>query len=233
MTRRPRKRTYFVFFLLLAASPLHRFVEPDAGSATSPVEKLQEFPLDQVQITDAYQQNLFNQDITYLITTLDPIASWPLQGGANGQDPGTPRNLYGGWENSSISRPHHGPLAVRGGARLPAGPGRATPPWPRRSRPSSMTSLRSSSRIQAESNGFLFATPDVPVRRLRRRHREHLGALLHDAQDPRRSDRRLQVRGQRDALAVASKLGTGSTTAPSGWSRGREVHGCSARSTAE
>ena len=44
---------------------------PLSASAASSVEKLQEFGLDQVQITDTYQQNLFTKDITYLITTLD------------------------------------------------------------------------------------------------------------------------------------------------------------------
>ena len=41
------------------------------ASAQSSVEALQEFPLDEVQITDEYQTNLFDKDVTYLITTLD------------------------------------------------------------------------------------------------------------------------------------------------------------------
>jgi MYXO-CTERM domain-containing protein len=68
--------------------------------AAGPVEKLQEFPLDQVQITDPYQKNLFDKDVTYLIKTLD---SDRLLAGFKAVSTGTnPSNLYGGWENSNI-----------------------------------------------------------------------------------------------------------------------------------
>ena len=74
-------------------------VVPQA-SAQSSVEKLQDFPLDQVQITDTYQQNLFSKDVTYLITTLD---SNRLLAGFQAVSAGTnPTNLYVGWENSNI-----------------------------------------------------------------------------------------------------------------------------------
>jgi hypothetical protein len=70
------------------------------ASAASSVDKLQEFSLDQVQITDAYQQNLFTKDVAYLITTLD---SDRLLAGFKAVSTGTnPTNLYGGWESQNI-----------------------------------------------------------------------------------------------------------------------------------
>jgi DUF1680 family protein len=73
---------------------------PFASTAAISVEKLQEFSLDQVQVTDQYQQNLFTQDINYLIKTLD---SDRLLAGFKAVSQGTtPTNLYGGWENTNI-----------------------------------------------------------------------------------------------------------------------------------
>ncbi|HLK90627.1 MAG TPA: beta-L-arabinofuranosidase domain-containing protein [Polyangia bacterium] len=110
MIRRPRKSYYVVLFLLLASTPLKRWLEPKAGSATTPVEKLQEFTLDQVSVSDAYYQDLFNLDVTYMMTTLDVDRLLaPFKAVANGQDPGTATglNLYGGWEAaSSLLRGH-------------------------------------------------------------------------------------------------------------------------------
>jgi MYXO-CTERM domain-containing protein len=64
------------------------------------VEKLQDFSLDQVVITDEYQKNLFAKDVTYLITTLD---SDRLMAGFKAVSTGAnPTNLYGGWENQNI-----------------------------------------------------------------------------------------------------------------------------------
>jgi uncharacterized protein len=75
-------------------------LQPRLASAADPVEKLQDFPLDQVQITDAYQKNLFTKDVTYLITTLD---SDRLLAGFKAVSTGTnPTNLYGGWESQNI-----------------------------------------------------------------------------------------------------------------------------------
>ena len=69
-------------------------------AAADPVEKLQEFGLDQVQITDQYQQNLFTKDVTYLITTLNTDR---LLAGFKAVSTGTTAtNLYGGWENTNI-----------------------------------------------------------------------------------------------------------------------------------
>ena len=72
--------------------------------AASTVEKLQEFSLDQVQVTDAYYQNLFSKDLDYLITTLnyDRLLA-PFKAVGQGKDPTTASglNLYGGWEAAS------------------------------------------------------------------------------------------------------------------------------------
>lgn len=96
MTREYRQRDRMVFCTSLTLAVL----TPSAAFAASSVDKLQEFPLDQVQITDAYQQNLFNKDMTYLITTLD---SDRLLAGFKAVSQGTnPTNLYGGWENTNI-----------------------------------------------------------------------------------------------------------------------------------
>jgi uncharacterized protein len=76
------------------------FLAPRVATASVSVDKLQEFPLDQVQITDSYQQNLFTKDITYLITTL---SSDRLMAGFKAVSAGTTAtNLYGGWESQSI-----------------------------------------------------------------------------------------------------------------------------------
>jgi uncharacterized protein len=73
-------------------------------SAASSVEKLQEFTLDQVQVTDAYRLNLFTKDLDYLVTTLnyDRLLA-PFKAVGQGKDPTTASglNLYGGWETAS------------------------------------------------------------------------------------------------------------------------------------
>jgi DUF1680 family protein len=86
--------TILAYSLFLGVAPLRK------ACAAGSVEKLQEFGLDQVQITDTYQQNLFTQDINYLIKTLD---SDRLLAGFKAVSAGTnPTNLYGGWENTNI-----------------------------------------------------------------------------------------------------------------------------------
>ena len=99
-----------------------------AAPAASSVEKLQEFTLDQVQVTDAYYQNLFTKDLDYLMTTLnyDRLLA-PFKAVGQGKDPTTASglNLYGGWEAASSldQGPLPGPPHVRAGARVPAGAG--------------------------------------------------------------------------------------------------------------
>lgn len=70
------------------------------GGGPSGPERLQEFPLDQVQVTDEYQKSLFAKEVTYLITTID--ADRLLNGFEAVSTGGNPSNLYGGWENSLI-----------------------------------------------------------------------------------------------------------------------------------
>jgi uncharacterized protein len=83
---------------------------PLEADAASPVEKLQEFTLDQVQVTDSYYQNLYSKDVTYLTTTLDVDRLLaPFKAVSQGQDPSSAPglNLYGGWEASwSLLRGH-------------------------------------------------------------------------------------------------------------------------------
>jgi len=96
-----RQRTNGLF--LRTALPLLLFCNlsaPISASAASSVDKLQDFDLDQVQITDTYQQTLFAKEITYLLTTLD---SDRLMAGFKAMSQKvTPTNLYGGWENQAI-----------------------------------------------------------------------------------------------------------------------------------
>jgi uncharacterized protein len=73
---------------------------PSGARRASAADKLQEFSLDQVQITDTYQQNLFTKDVTYLITTLD--SDRLLAGFKAVSQNANPTNLYGGWENTNI-----------------------------------------------------------------------------------------------------------------------------------
>jgi MYXO-CTERM domain-containing protein len=94
---RYRRKRALTFLSLL---PLGCLLLPRTAQAQSSVEKLQEFPLDQVQVTDSYQKNLFTKDVTYLITTLD---SDRLMSGFKAVSQGTTAtNLYGGWENTNI-----------------------------------------------------------------------------------------------------------------------------------
>ena len=94
MTRTLRPTGFTSTLLALGLTAL----ASDAGAAG--VEKLQEFPLDQVQITDTYQKGLFAKQVAYFNTTLD---SDRLLNGFKAMSSNTnPTNLYGGWENSLI-----------------------------------------------------------------------------------------------------------------------------------
>jgi MYXO-CTERM domain-containing protein len=96
MTRENRQCRHIVLGASLALAVL----TPKVARGANAVDKLQEFPLDQVQITDTYQQTLFSKDMTYLITTLD---SDRLLAGFKAVSQGNnPTNLYGGWEGTNI-----------------------------------------------------------------------------------------------------------------------------------
>ena len=115
-------------------------MQPRLASAADPVEKLQEFALDQVQITDPYQQNLFAKNVAFLITTLN---SDRLLAGFKAVSAGTTAtNLYGGWESQNI-RGHSWATGCRRSRTLISKRRGVIPPWRVRSRPSSTTSFRS------------------------------------------------------------------------------------------
>jgi len=100
VTLETKKYSSIVPLALLQLTAALGVLQPRLAAAADPVEKLQEFGLDQVQITDQYQQNLFTKDVTYLITTLD---SDRLLAGFKAVSTGTnATNLYGGWENQNI-----------------------------------------------------------------------------------------------------------------------------------
>jgi len=70
MTRRAQPCSRILLVAVLGLAPFG-FLTPLSASAATSVEKLQDFPLDQVQITDSYQLNLFSKEMTYLLTTLN------------------------------------------------------------------------------------------------------------------------------------------------------------------
>jgi uncharacterized protein len=142
-------RLAFAGLTALAAS------QPRAAAAADPVEKLEDFGLDQVQITDDYQKNLFAKDVTYLITTLD---SDRLMAGFKAVSMGTnPTNLYGGWENQNI-RGHslgHWLSAVAHAYEQAKGSDPALASQIKLKLDDAVSKLKS----YQSSGGFLFATP--------------------------------------------------------------------------
>ncbi|MGE5788177.1 MAG: glycoside hydrolase family 127 protein [Myxococcales bacterium] len=187
---------------------------PQVASAQSAVEKLQEFPLDQVQITDSYQKILFAKDVAYLITTLD---SDRLLAGFKAVSQGaTPTNLYGGWENTNI-RGHslgHWLSAVAQAYQQVLG----TDPSLAAQIKTKLDDVCSKLKAYQLASGFLFATPIsqfddfdagtgstwVPYYTMHK-----ILAGLVDA---------YKYGNNADALAVASKLGDWLHSRASGWS---------------
>src|SRR3954469_1555715 len=105
MTRtvRTTRRAHLIVSSASAAAFIGCLLASRVALPASSVEKLQEFSLDQVQVTDAYYKNLFAKDATYLITTLnyDRLLA-PFKAVGQGKDPTTSGlNLYGGWEAAS------------------------------------------------------------------------------------------------------------------------------------
>ena len=189
-------------------------VLPPRLAAADPVEKLQDFSLDQVQITDQYQQNLFTKDVTYLITTLN---SDRLLAGFKAVSTGTTAtNLYGGWESQNI-RGHsmgHWLSAVAHAYQQAKGSDPALASQIKTKLDDVVSKLKS----YQSSSGFLFATPIsqfddmdsggsnnwVPYYTM---HKILAGLLdvYEFEQNP-------------DALAVASKMGDWLYSRASGWS---------------
>ena len=181
-----------------------------APAATS-VEKLQEFSLDQVQVTDAYYQNLFSKDLTYLITTLnyDRLLA-PFKAVGQGKDPTTASglNLYGGWEAaSSLIKGHslgHHMSALAHGYQQALGSDATMASQIKTKIDYIVTQLQSCAGVERVP----VRHDDEPVRRRRGQgDRQPVGPLVHDAQDRRRPGRHLQVRGQRDGAVGGQQAG--------------------------
>ena len=188
-------------------------MQPRLASAADPVEKLQEFALDQVQITDPYQQNLFAKNVAFLITTLN---SDRLLAGFKAVSAGTTAtNLYGGWESQNI-RGHsmgHWLSAVAHAYQQAKGSDPALASQIKAKLDDVISKLKS----YQSANGFLFATPVsqfddmdsggsnnwVPYYTM---HKVLAGLLdvYELEQNP-------------DALAVASKMGDWLYARASGW----------------
>jgi MYXO-CTERM domain-containing protein len=198
---------------LLGAAPFALALAPSSAAAATSVDKLEAFPLDQVQITDDYQKNLFAKDITYLITTLD---SDRLMAGFKAvQQGGNPTNLYGGWEGTNI-RGHtmgHWLSAVAHAYQQAQG----SDPTLAAQIKTKLDDVIAKLKTYQLSSGFLFASPIsefdafdngtggwVPYYTL---HKIFAGLL-----DVYESE------GNADALAIASKLGDWLYTRTAAWS---------------
>ena len=211
MTRRIKQCIPSVSVALTVALGL---MQPRLASAADPVEKLQEFALDQVQITDQYQQNLFAKNVAFLLTTLN---SDRLLAGFKAVSTGTTAtNLYGGWESQNI-RGHsmgHWLSAVAHAYQQAKGSDPALASQIKAKLDDVISKLKS----YQSANGFLFATPVsqfddmdsggsnnwVPYYTM---HKVLAGLLdvYEFEQNP-------------DALAVASKMGDWLYARASGWS---------------
>jgi len=187
---------------------------PRLASAADAVEKLQEFTLDQVQITDQYQQNLFAKNVAFLITTLN---SDRLLAGFKAVSTGTTAtNLYGGWESQNI-RGHslgHWLSAVAHAYQQAKGSDPALASQIK----VKLDDVISKLKTYQSANGFLFATPVsqfddmdsggsnnwVPYYTM---HKILAGLLdVYEFEE------------NPDALAVASKMGDWLYARASGWS---------------
>jgi MYXO-CTERM domain-containing protein len=208
-----RSPSFRCSILLLCAGYL---LHPVAALAASPVEKLEEFPLDQVQITDEYQKALFAKEIAYLDATIDADR---LLNGFKATAAGTnPTNLYGGWENSLIRGHTMGHwLSAMAHAYAQTKGNDATVNARLKTKLDHVISLL---KTYQGSNGFLFATPVdqfgapegqnvsswVPWYTMHK----ILAGLVDVA----------KYEESADALAIASKLGDWIYTRASGWDSG-------------
>jgi len=209
-TLRHRRLTFLGLGLGLALG-----MRSPSALAAGGVEKLQEFPLDQVQITDAYQQNLFKKDMAYLLTAID---SDRLMAGFKAVSQNvTPTNLYGGWESQNI-RGHtlgHWLSAVAHAHQQAQG---GSDPALTSQIKTKLDDVISKLRSYQLANGFLFATPVsqfddmesggsnnwVPYYTLHK-----ILAGLIDV---------YELEGNAAALTVASKLGDWLYNRSTGWS---------------
>ncbi|HEX2672848.1 MAG TPA: beta-L-arabinofuranosidase domain-containing protein, partial [Polyangiaceae bacterium] len=213
MTLKIRRDSRLLMAALLGALPTAMVFAPSSALAAPSVDKLQAFPLDQVQITDEYQKNLFAKDIAYLITTLD---SDRLMAGFKAVSQGSnPTNLYGGWENTNI-RGHtmgHWLSAVAHAYRQALG----SDPTLAAQIKTKLDDVTAKLKTYQLSSGFLFASPMsefdafdngtggwVPYYTL---HKIFAGLL--DV---------YEYEGNADALAIAGKLGDWLYARTAAWS---------------
>jgi len=202
---------------MLGLTPL-AILAPRLALAQSSVEKLQDFPLDQVQITDSYQQNLFAKEITYLLTTLD---SNRLMAGFQAVSAGTnPTNLYGGWENQAI-RGHtlgHWLSAVAHAYQQALGSDAALASQIKTKLDDVISKLKS----YQLSSGYLFATN---ISQFDQFDSGASGTSLATVWVPYYTMHKIlagiidvyKFEGNADALAIASKLGDWLYTRSNGW----------------
>ena len=199
---------------ILASSLFLGVAPPRKACAAGSVEKLQEFGLDQVQITDTYQQSLFTQDINYLIKTLD---SDRLLAGFKAVSAGTnPTNLYGGWENTNIRGHSLGHwLSAVAQAYLQAKGSDATLAGQIKTKLDDVIAKLKSYQL---SSGFLFATPMSQF--------DDFDAGTGSTWVPYYTMHKIlaglidvyKFEQNADALAVASKLGDWLYSRATGWS---------------
>jgi len=213
-TRTLRSRNRILAYAIAGLVPFGSMLVPCVASAASTVEKLQEFSLDQVEITDEYQKGLFAKEVTYLITTIDADR---LLNGFKAMSTGTtPTNLYGGWENSLIRGHSMGHWLSAVAHAYPQALG--SDPTLAAQIKTKIDHVISLLKSYQQANGFLFATPVdqfgapegqsvsswVPWYTMHK----ILAGLVDVA----------KYEGSADALAVASKLGDWIYSRANGWS---------------
>ena len=213
MPRCSRKPSRILLVVVLGLAPLAGLLAPPTAAAASLVDKLQEFPLDQVRITDAYQTGLFAKEITYLNATID--ADRLLVGFKAVSTGMTPANLYGGWENSLI-RGHtmgHWLSAMARAYQQTKGHDDTLNAQLK----TKLDRVISLLKTYQQTNGFLFATP---VEQFGAPEGQNVNSwvpwytmhkILAGLVDVARYE------GSADALAVASKLGDWIHARASGW----------------
>ncbi len=217
MIYRARKHSRILLLAILGLTLSSWLLTPIAALAASSVEKLQEFPLDQVQVTDEYQKNLFAKDIAYIITMLNVDR---LLSGFKAVSQGTnPTNLYGGWE-SMLIRGHsmgHWMSAVAHAYQQAKGSDTTLAGQIQTKLDYAISQLKS---FQL-ANGFLFATPPDQFDAVEGKSTASqwvpwytMHKILAGLVEVYKSE------GNADALAVASKLGDWVYSRTSSWDSG-------------
>jgi DUF1680 family protein len=80
---------------------------PKSAAGQSAVERLQEFDMEQVRVTDTYYQNAATKEMEYLLRLLPDRLLAGFKAVSEGKDPASGVTLYGGWEGGwSLLRGH-------------------------------------------------------------------------------------------------------------------------------